>query len=268
MIDIATITRTLWKKNSMVMVTLINNAYLPFTFSWLCNTRHMDVHRYVLFLTTDTDTQTLLLNQWPSVHSAVLHGLHSKTNETYSHTGYLRLMIKRSMAILTMLHQGAEIFVFEVDCVWRRDPIPWIQSVTQVDLLFTYVSVQDQEIAGGFIYLFPTNATKVLWGAVTRKMMRLDDYIRHLPSDVIISEDDNDQKYLSLLFHKLDNIRYKVLPNYLFPDGKWYNLTKEERDSLDPYLINNNWIIGNQEKINRAKAWKHWFLHENNTCKI
>ena len=27
-----------------------------------------------------------------------------------------------------------------------------------------------------------------------------------------------------------------------------------------PYVINNNWIIGNVPKIKRAKRWGHWFI--------
>lgn len=29
-----------------------------------------------------------------------------------------------------------------------------------------------------------------------------------------------------------------------------------------PYVINNNWIIGNFAKIARAKRWGHWFLQD------
>lgn len=30
-----------------LLVTLINNAYLPFTYSWLCNTKNMGIHNQV-----------------------------------------------------------------------------------------------------------------------------------------------------------------------------------------------------------------------------
>ena len=35
---------------SPLLVTLINRAYLPFAFSWLCNTEQMGIHKQVLLL--------------------------------------------------------------------------------------------------------------------------------------------------------------------------------------------------------------------------
>ena len=37
-----------------LLVTLINNAYLPFTYSWLCNTKDMDVHKQVFTVYSQT----------------------------------------------------------------------------------------------------------------------------------------------------------------------------------------------------------------------
>jgi hypothetical protein len=37
----------LMENKKPLLVTLINNAYLPFTYSWLCNTKDMDVHKQV-----------------------------------------------------------------------------------------------------------------------------------------------------------------------------------------------------------------------------
>jgi len=35
-----------------------------------------------------------------------------------------------------------------------------------------------------------------------------------------------------------------------------------------PYVINNNWIVGNAAKITRAKRWGHWFVQDerSGTC--
>lgn len=51
-----------------------------------------------------------------------------------------------------------------------------------------------------------------------------------------------------------------------FADGKWYSLSQKVKDKSNPYLINFNWIIGNSNKIARAKKWGHWFIKEDNSC--
>lgn len=38
------------KHKKPLLVTLINNAYLPFTYSWLCNTKDMNIHKQVVII--------------------------------------------------------------------------------------------------------------------------------------------------------------------------------------------------------------------------
>ncbi|KAK3086024.1 hypothetical protein FSP39_012313 [Pinctada imbricata] len=254
-------------ENPFVMMTLLNKAFLPFALSWLCNTKYMDVHKHVLFLTTDTQTDAMLRHHWPDVTSVVLHGVDSKRNESYSQVGYVKLMVKRTIAILSILEANTAVFLFEVDCLWKRNPLPFLQSQNLVDIVATKVSKEEFVVAGGFLYLFPTNSTKQLWGALTKRLLVLFDKIRFLSPETSVSEGDNDQQYLSILIGKnYVGIRYKLLFDEEFPDGSWYNLTLAERSAMNPYIINNNWLVGNYEKIERAQRWRHWFIRKDFTC--
>ena len=97
----------------------------------------------------------------------------------------------------------------------------------------------------------------------------MDKKIKSLPRGKLISEGDNDQIYLSGLVNKrIDGLTKKVLPLSEYSDGKWYNMPETKRNISDPYVINNNWIIGNDKKISRAKEWGHWFLNEDDSCNI
>jgi len=66
------------------------------------------------------------------------------------------------------------------------------------------------------------------------------------------------------LAHPLSMI---LLDRNRFLDGTWYNGTDVNGTHLDPMkrkpiTIQNNWIIGLQKKMERAKMYNHWFWDE------
>lgn len=250
-----------------LLVTLINNAYLPFTYSWLCNTKNMDVHKRVLIITTDQESKDALNKLWPDIRVVAIAGMPLKGDQVYSHAGYVRLMIRRTQILLEMLQNNIEIFLFEVDCLWLRNPVPDLSRVVNYDILVNPVSERPGIIAGGFLYMFPTDATKSLWNELNNKLLQLDAKIKSLPAASGISEGENDQMYISgLVSKKFAGVKAKTLPLEEYADGKWYTFPEKKRQALNPYVINNNWALGNQNKISRAKEWNHWFIKEDNSC--
>ncbi|OWF40399.1 uncharacterized protein LOC110463819 [Mizuhopecten yessoensis] len=255
--------------NDTVLVTLINDAYMSFTYSWLCNTKYMDIHKQVLFITTDTVSRDKLHKDWPEVSAVTLSGLSLSGDQVYSHAGYVRLMVRRTEALLAMLNANLEIFLFEVDCLWIRNPLPVLKKTAkQYDILVTPVSERPGIIAGGFLFMRPTTAMKVTWRALVDKLYNLDTRLKKLPPNQVISEGDNDQQFLSaLIMSRYKGIQYKMLTLQVYPDGKWYSYPESKQKQLDPDIINNNWALGNKVKIDRAKKWHHWFIKEDNvTC--
>ena len=55
------------------------------------------------------------------------------------------------------------------------------------------------------------------------------------------------------------------LPSLEYISGLWY-IFKEYRTGNEK-IIQNNWIVGNKAKVERAKSYGHWFLQDNGTCK-
>lgn len=258
------------KTNNTVLVTLINDAYIRFTYSWLCNTKHMNIHKQVLFITTDNVSRDKLQKDWPEVSAVTLSGLsHSSGDQVYSHAGYVILMIRRTEALLAMLNANIEMFLFEVDCLWIRNPLPILKNTsTNFDLLVTPVSDRTVVIAGGFLYMRPTKNLKATWQVLTDQLNGLGKRLTKLKPGKYISEADNDQEYLSrLVMKKHGGLTCKILSLEVYPDGKWYSYPESKRKKLDPDIINNNWALGNKAKIDRAKKWHHWFIKDDNvTC--
>ncbi|CAG2205767.1 unnamed protein product [Mytilus edulis] len=250
-----------------LLVTLVNGAFFPFVCSWLCNTNHMGIHSQVLILTTDMETRNKIQNLWSDVKVVAVSGKSFKGEQEYSHAGYIRLLNFRSHIVLKLLLDNVELLLFEVDAVWFHNPIPLLSKEKGYDILVSHVSSRPNLVAGGFIYMFPTIRTKELWKMLDDRLSSLDNKISSMPSNKTISEEQNDQVYLSGLVRKrLRGIRPKYLSLELFADGKWYNLPEIKRNNSQPIIVNNNWLIGTSIKISNAKKWGHWFVDEDNFC--
>jgi hypothetical protein len=264
--DIVTLAKRI---NGTVLLTLINKAYLPFAYSWLCNTMLMNIHQHVLFITTDPSSRAQLQANWPDVKVFTLRMSQAgqEGDQKYSHAGYVRLMIQRTEMLLLLLQSGIEVFLFEVDCLWLANPLPHLQTHTGYDVLVNPVANKHTIYAGGFMYLFPTNRTVRFWTELTNRMLRLKTKLSVLADSRYISEGDNDQVYLSsLISSHYGGIRVKVLPLSQYADGSWYRLTEQQRNLTHPIVINNNWVVGNKAKLERAKKWGHWFTKDDGTC--
>nr|KAG5686858.1 hypothetical protein BaRGS_003548 [Batillaria attramentaria]KAG5701083.1 hypothetical protein BaRGS_008804 [Batillaria attramentaria] len=115
---------SIFHKENLVMVTLVNEAFLPFVNSWMCNTEPLEIHHKLLFLTTDAETKQKLLGRWPEVKVVALALPDLRGKQSYHDVGYMRLMIQRLHIVVSLLEAGLSLFMFEVDCVWLSNPLP------------------------------------------------------------------------------------------------------------------------------------------------
>ncbi|WAR01410.1 RGXT1-like protein [Mya arenaria] len=238
--DIVSVAKRVSKHNGTVLVTMINDAYLSFTYSWLCNTKDMDIHKSVLIITTDESSKTKLTRDWPDVTVFSMDMTGSKGDQTYSHAGYVRIMVKRTEMLLAILMADLEIFVFEVDCLWLANPTPLLQQEKSYDILANPVEGVVKTYAGGFLYLFTTDKAKRLWKRVTEMMVSLGEKLDKMKEDTYISEADNDQQWEMV-----------------------WEVTRRTEQITSP---SHQQQLGNQKKIERAKEWKHWFIREDWSC--
>ncbi|XP_067648679.1 uncharacterized protein [Haliotis asinina] len=248
-----------------VLITIINDAYLPFTHSWLCNTKYMGIHKQVLIIVTDKPTRDTLTWMWPDIHVALMPGGQEFSgDQNYSHVGYVRLMIRRTEVILDLLKDQVEVLLFEVDCLWLANPIPECQrEIKGFDLLATKVSNSPGILGGGFLYMIPNSRVVNLWGMMTQKLMNLEQKILKMDPTEPLPEGDNDQIYLSrLISRKYGGIKVTAVSLDKFADGRWYKMDEEKRLTLRPLIINNNWVTGNKAKLRRARKFHHWFWKE------
>ena len=263
------VARRIIKSDKTLLVSLINDAFLPLAYSWLCNTEGMGIHDQILIIATDEETRETLKRKRPEIATVSISGYSMKGNQTYTHAGYVRLCNKRTQILNWIIQENIGIFLFEFDCLWVRNPVPIMTGYVSYDLVSPPVAQRPGQFATGFYYMAPTHEMKKFWQELTRRLTVLDNKLKKLAPGTVISEGENDQLYFAaLLRQRYAGIRIKALPLSSYPDGKWYSLPQHKRDLSNVFVLNNNWIIGNTKKIQRAKKYGHWFLKDDGTCNV
>ncbi|CAH1773690.1 unnamed protein product [Owenia fusiformis] len=254
----------------LVAITMVNHAYINMTMSWLCNTVNMNVHSHIIIMTTDEQTQVELSAKWPNVKIIFLYLPNVENDLRYGRVNYLKYMQQRTNILMTLLENDIKFLLFEVDAVWLRNPIPMLEKITeagQYDLIGGRMNKTDQ-YNGGFLVVNPTNTMKQIWHDVKTQMDQLIRMIGVNSDDTKINFYDNDQTYLKLSIQKYrKQFKGFLLDSDMVADGKWYlQNTLERLESKTPLVVNNNWVVGKDEKVARAKKYKHWFIDDALEC--
>ena len=197
--DLLLAAKSISRYHRTVLLTLVNDAYLKFSYSWLCNTKNMGIHKSVLIVTTDQTSKDNLTRDWPDI-SVVSMDIKLQGNQTCSKVGYVKIMVKRTEIIMSLIMANIEVFLFEVDCLWLDNPLPNLQKITGYDILVNPVSGTSNPLfAGGFIWLCATDKRKCLWMGLTKDMIALGKKISNKADTAAVSGSSNDQRFFSRL---------------------------------------------------------------------
>jgi len=261
---------------SFLVIMMANRDFAPFIQNWLCNTAHMDgVHQRTLLLFTD-DGYTALGGAGFRVATVGNVGANLTLGPghdiKYGTVGYWRLVQRRVQVVASLVRAGIPFLLCEPDALWVRNPLtdPVLHSTAEM------VYYRDNgEIPGfGFLRLWPTAMVRSLFSAVEA------EFGRQMPGPTTEASASIDITSEQNFLHRLlegqgGRDRALALSNTKYVSGKWYSQGVDGRRSRGasksdgtPYVINQNWIVGNSAKISRAKQWGHWFLQneEAGTC--
>lgn len=210
---------------------------------------------------------------------------------------YWLLMLQRTILLRDLLYRDLTILLFETDQVWLSDPMPYIyhelrrvrtsdwdvEDYRIPDIVGT-MDTRDQ-VAGNFIYFRPTVGTRHLMSMVVDRFMksyrssRSSRAARRNRFHYIA----NDQSILTTLVMQRDwvharahpKVKTTILNRELFVDGQWFNDFEDEKgqrrsrrkfytseSSLYPVIVNNNFVVGVNTKMARAKRFGFWFVRK------
>jgi hypothetical protein len=261
--------RQIQSHSRTVLVTVVNTAYFPFLYSWLCNTEPMGIHRQVLVITTNMTSQQRLQADWPALSVVCIENLAVEGDQQFAHAGTLRIQLMRAELLRLLLMCNIKLLLFECDCMWLKNPVPQLEALdADYDFVVTPVNGNQDgtnEVMAGFLYMVPNFRMRALWDAMTLRLHHFITEIRHMQNHENVNMMEMDNIYLrDLVNTHYSGIRVYGLSYREFPDGTWYDKSDPDHDSdgtwANPVLINNNFIAGNVRKIERAKLWGHWFL--------
>lgn len=251
--------------------------------SWICNTKTMEgVHESTLLI-VDEPGKKLLDDFEPAkgMH-IVLDSLAKDMQEAweYGTLGYWLAVQHRFHTVFDIVELGkVPIMIIEPDAVWLENPLddPVITDSDADIVGYTDGKVGVNAIGFGFLRMQPTdtviNLLRMAGESVDDSYEQAAERAGHnrrasaqvygeqrLLSELIWSfrEEHPEAKFLEML----STCRY--------PSGMWYNhpseikekCQKEEKDPGSIVVLQNNWIVGNEAKVSRAKEWGHWFLSE------
>lgn len=273
--DLDRITEFASENENKITLVVVTKPYIDLTLSWICNVREGGFSpKGLLFLTTDKSTYEVL-KRIPDSKTILVRSLNGGTVTTgteYKTPGYWRLMLDRTMLISSLLNRDIDLFLVETDAVWLKDPMSIIGNQTENDSKPDILGIMqsDKNINGGFLFIHSTEGTKALYQEIKTRFRK--EFITngmHKSDPSYRKGIKNDQTYLThILFHVPSfkskyNVRFHALDPNEFVLGNWY----EKNDfygigSISPTVINNNFIIGIDNKIARARRFGHWFLEE------
>lgn len=286
--SLARIVELAWRgdRDGIVSMTVVNKAFISTALSWICNVDAAGIRPPgVVWITTDEAARDAMqrVPNSETIFLSELEGGREGAGTSYGTPGYWLLMMERTRLIREILELGVGVFAFETDQIWLRDPVPYVKRLVRggddVDIVGTLDT--RHEVGGNFLFLNPTLPTRRLWREVSTRFeesfrkSRMDGRSDNAAKTVKWRYIENDQSLLTRLALYDEALRargnavvFRALDVELFVDGRWYGegTDREAKShyqhgrSRSPVLINNNFIIGIENKMRRAQRHGHWFL--------
>lgn len=255
----------------LISFTMVNRVFLETARSWLCN---VDVPNMrppnIVWVTTDQDTHRALsdIDDTLSVFLGPDSGSKDGSGLEFGNPGYWKMMLDRTKLISDILDRGIALFNFETDAIWLADALQHTKRLvgSGADIVGT-INTRN-EISGNFFYLKPTLPTRHLWHEIAVSFQAAYDKAK-LDTKAADSRTyiENDQSILTKLVLRNETWRmsyplaFLTLDTQRFADGRWY-MPEEgwyQKGREKAVIVQNNFVIGVQKKMERAKKWKHWF---------
>ena len=239
--------------------------------SFICNLRAIGglaALSNMIFVTTDDTSRSALLEFVPEAGGIFLEQTaQSSSDINYGTVEYFGLIIERLTVQHRLLKLGVNVAIVEADQIWFKDA-GRIVRLMQTELPKHDVVAADdngqQLIAGGFVGVRSSERMlRFFESFVSKYKALLEDAKKRKgrTSKTTYLGDVGESHQMSRMLKTSDtDVRVKWLDTCDFARGEWYKQDTYRRRCPSPWLVTNNWIIGNSAKVERAKKWNHWYL--------
>jgi hypothetical protein len=256
---------------------------VPMIKSWLCNTNTMkDVHKNTLIIVDSLGYKAM--QQFNTDATIVQDALPKilQGSWEYGTRGYWRTTQNRVAVIGDLLRAGITMLLVEPDATWIRNVYEQDDLVgnMQDDILgmsddaggvgFGFLRIKSNQVVQDLWTVVQTKVDNVMGGKISEMKSTENPRSKNLPT--------GEQVYFNQEWQRLKKkgvLKAHTLETCRYPNGKWYDGGRGGNganyrklcSSHDLIVIQNNWMVGNDRKMLRAKRWDHWFLqNDGNTC--
>ena len=235
--------------SGFVNLQFFNAGFVNMTKSWICNVRSVNaVLPSTLFVATDFFSYNALLDFKYANVNVIYVDFRSPVNMQYGQTTYYSFIQYRTEVILNLLENNINVWSTESDAIWFASPFDEMDPI--VEMYVANNNPKYKEVSGGMIYLKATEDVIQLW-------KKLLVWRRENP-------DEQEQTYLTELVRETTAL-VQWLPDLEYISGLWFAF-KEYRTGKEK-IIQNNFVVGNAAKVQRAKMYGWYFLQDDGTCK-
>lgn len=264
-------------KSLFVYMLFVNQGYLHMLQSWICNLKLVDdrvLQNTIIFTDGPLTSDALLsFNEDLNVYTIEHRTYESVEYGTYS---YYELTLHRLEIQDAFIQAGLNVMLIEADAVWFssdvHDELHRLFKEQKYDFISADNSVDSKvfhEFSAGFSgYRGESKVVRELFSLYT-----IDYAVQLAPFAGRQGFIGNvgEQLYLSKLISTRRGLSVKWLDPCNYSSGAWYsNINDMAYNCPFPLVLQNNYIVGNDQKIHRAKLWGHWFLQRvgrSQTCK-
>ena len=249
-----------------VNLLFFNAAYLPFCQSWICNVRCMqltEVINMTLFVAMDELAAATLQRFQPNVNVYLWRrAIASNASLRYGTFEYFELTSQRLELQNALIQAKISVLMLEADAtVFSRTAFDRLPSIfSSVDI----VSADDRGdglISAGFLLCKSNLRVRRFFQAYTALYTQKLSELSSKDHRFTYKYDYGEQHLMTRMLQE-SHLKVHWLPECEFTRGEWYSSEELRRRCPAPALLQNNYLVGNTEKIHRVKRWKHWFVDE------
>lgn len=223
--------------NTWTILLTVNDAFFDFFQNWLWYYKKLDLHLPIIIIAEDEKAYKKLKSACNECF-VLRSDLNIKGAQNYSSELYKVLVSKRPQYILQLLRKGHDIIYADIDSVWLRNPIPFINKTVD----FGIQPDGYGSLCTGFM--------------VIRSNERTIDIIQQWHDHLIKQPKINQRTFNNVM--RSNKVRRASLNSKYFPSGQEFFDRYSDKKRRRVVVVHNNWIVGHDAKKMRFQNFSLW----------
>ena len=125
-------------KRRTAILMVANEGVLDFVLNFICSCKsaNIDLSSFVVFLGQKDYVDLIHTMGAKAFYHPSLGTVPKQAAETYADRTFTKIMWMKVTSVYVALAAGFDVIFQDADLVWIKDPVPYLQSQTQYDMIF------------------------------------------------------------------------------------------------------------------------------------